>query len=704
MTDAFSRWGLTAEEAELARLSVVEDASAVHPSYPAEPAVVIPYFLPSGEPLIVDDTPFTRIRRLRVTGDRRRREPKYLQPPGTGVQIYFPPLGNWLDVFRDSRVPIIITEGEAKAVVASLRVAPTIALGGVYSFTGSNGQLHPALQEIVWANRDVFLIYDSDAAYNTQVAAAESRLADELFFRRRARLRVVRLPPGQDNAKIGLDDYLRLFGAESLRALMQGTPPLSAADGRVLALNENLVWVEYERLAFDIKSRIWLNKESLVSGSKYSAETVVSPNPTSRTVTRKSVAKMWLTHPLARRVDEVLFRPGDDMYVAGEHARVALNLWEPLPLVAGPVEPFLDLTAHLVSQSPPAVRDLPLKLLAYKVQNPQAKIPLALVLLGGQGTGKTLWTDIIREAFGPYGTPLNPRTLASDFQGWLETSLIATVNEMSPRDLLAAREKLKSLISDLRQPMNEKYRPARNVNSYTFYIITSNRRGVGAYEFDDRRMIVIDAPPKREAEFYQRIADWKNAGGPQWLYAWLMGLDLEGWTPPQEAPLTPEKYMAYVESLTPVQRLAEDMRTAGGPIIVKTWLDRAIMWAESVEVSQNLRLAGMARAVLDNIRQYQIRPWYTAEELATIFPHIAIQFMGSEAGSPSPGQLSQELRESGIPYLVNRDDPRGFRWRGRLAQFLVVADFDRWREPITQAEFEEYMRSWPTYGDLTKSA
>lgn len=699
------RWGLTVEEAERAGMYGADDASAVHPDYPAEPALVIPYYTIDGEPLIVNGQQFTRIRRLTapttIEGFVSEKVAKYLQPKNTGTQIYFPRVGgDWRLVANTPAIPVCITEGEAKALVGCLRLMPTIALGGVYSFTDITGRLNPALAEFAWTARDVPVIYDSDAMYNSNVAAAESRLAGELFYKLRAKLKIVRLP-GTDDRKIGMDDYVRLFGADSLRALVNQTVPLAAADGRIISLNGSIVYVEAERLVYDVKSRLWIPKDALVSGSKYSAETIAGVGADGKTAVKRSIAKQWLTHPLARRVDEVLFRPGEGPTVTGENNRTAMNLWEPIELRGGTVEPFLRLSEHLFQGLPLRDRELPIKLLAYKAQNPQVKIPLAIVLVGSQGSGKTMWADAVRDAFGPYGVNVTPKDMASEFQGWLETSIVATVNEIAPKELQPIREKLKALISDLRHSMNEKYRVVRQINSYTFYIITSNKRGVGAYDFDDRRMIVVDCPTPREPEFYKMVGDWKAAGGAGALYSWLMTYDLQGWKPPATAPMSPEKYMAYVENLTPVQRLAEDMRSAQVGNVVQGWIDRAIMWAENMEISQNARLAGMARAVLNSVRQYQVRPWYTPEELTTMFPYIAIQFMGAEAGNPSPGKMSQELRENGIGYLSNQDDPRGFAYRGRISQFLVVAQFDRWRQPISQAEFDEYMREWPTYGQLT---
>ena len=131
---------------------------------------------------------------------------------------------------------------------------------------------------------------------------------------------------------------------------------------------------------------------------------------------------------------------------------------------------------------------------------------------------------------------------------------------------------------------------------------------------------------------------------------------------------------------------------------------RAQRWANDYEISPNPKLAAMGRAINSTIRTYQIRPFYTPEELTQLFPNIALQFMGQDGGAPSPMKLSRELRNGGIRYLENLDDPRGFMLRGRRVQMLVVAQFDSWKA-IDQATFlTSALRSFGTYGDtLTKT-
>jgi len=324
-------------------------------------------------------------------------------------------------------------------------------------------------------------------------------------------------------------------------------------------------------------------------------------------------------------------------------------------------------------------------------------VPLAIVLIGTQGSGKSFWSQIVREAFDPYGVSVNPKALVSDFNGWTERSLIAVLDEARGLDVVKGSETLKSLISEKKTYMNEKYRTARQIDSYTMYILTSNDRRVGSYSNDDRRMFVVNCPPKREKSFYDRVRAWRDAGGPKKLLGWLLDVDLNGWTPPQAAPMTAEKYMAYMESLSPVQRLAEDMQTADVNV-VKAWIDGSIMWAD--QALNDERQAGRAKEIKTAVKRIQIRPFYTPEELTMLFPAIVAQLHGHKASTNVAGEISRQLRECGVPYLQNSQDPRGFKWRGMLRQYLIVADRDDWPTKMTQDEFDRAMKNFPDYGTV----
>lgn len=703
--DQLSRWGISEHDAARAGLFDVEDASTVNPDFKPYAGLILPYYATDGSMMTYGNgVPFCRVRYLDAPepkGFKAQKPMRYGQPQGSGLHAYFAPVDDWQRIQNDAGEPCLITEGEAKGLAATLAGFPTIALGGVFNY-GTNDELLPELEAFDWRGRDTYVVYDSDALTNPNVLAAEARLVDELQRKRGAKCFLVRLPQDGDS-KIGVDDYLLAHGANGLLSLLQSAPSLGGLDAKVVALNRQIAWIERENLVYDMEMKLWLQKDALTNGSRFSALEHITVGGKQRTEPKRiSVAATWLKHPHAQRFSEVLFRPGEGVTISGENGRPALNLWQGWEPAEGDVTPWLELYDHLFGNMKENQRDLSLNLLAYKAQNPQEKIPLAIVLIGTQGCGKTLWSDCVRDAFSPYGTTISSRSFYGEFQGWLERSLIGTMNEVEPQDLQKGGEVLKALISDLQRPMNEKYRPARQINSYTFYILTSNKRAVGAFSADDRRMIVVDCPPKKDHEFYLRVVRWREAGGCKALLGYLLNYDLKGWRPPAAAPMTAEKYMAYVESLTTTQRLAEEMRTASEHNI-KLWLDQAVAWARVAELGTNAVAAAMARATIDGVQHYQIRPWYTPEELALMFPSIVEQTLGSKFDRTTPsGRISRELREAGVPYLTNIDDPRGFHWKGVIRQYLVVSDFDEWSQPIRQADFERLMKAWPTYGQMTK--
>jgi muconolactone delta-isomerase len=711
--EQFARWGIPDDAATAAGMFAVPDAHAVHDSYASVPAIVLPYFALDGTPMLTPSgAPFGRVRYLAAppvkAGFAKPDKPqRYAQPPESGTHAYFPP-------GLDLRGGAVLTEGEAKALAATLAGIPTIALGGVYNFIDkAKGALLPELEAIGWSGKSLTICFDSDAATNPQIQAAEARLAEE-FMRRGATVKLARLPGRSDGGKVGMDDYLLSDGVVALRTRLAEAMPLGRLDAAVLDLNRWCAWVEAEGMVYDLKNAKWMPKQHFVNGAWPSAIKIPASAP-ARVVGRKrkdilgekqevQVAPAWLKSSLARRYNEALFRPGAEREIEDDSGAPALNLWTGWREAPGDVAPWLKLTDYLFSMLPEEHRALPLNWLAYKAQNPALKIPLALVIVGEEGTGKSFWCKIVRDAFAPYGTELSSDQLTSPYQGWLERSLMCCINEAKGDDVTFGSDNLKTLISDETRPMNEKYRPVRQVRSYASYILTSNRREVGSYNTDNRRMFVVSTPEKPlPPEFYASLEAWNNADGPKHVMYYLRHLDLKGWKPPPRAPLTQEKAQAATEALTPVQELAYDCKQLGGLEVITSWLDRNRQWSESMADMRG-RYTDMANELLRVWDTLQLRPWYTAKEIAQMFPCIAAALYGNRRLEHTPaGVISRELRNAGIPYLLCADDPRGFLLHKRREQYLVLAEIDSWRQPISQVEFERLIRSYPRYSDTISS-
>jgi hypothetical protein len=389
-----------------------------------------------------------------------------------------------------------------------------------------------------------------------------------------------------------------------------------------------------------------------------------------------------------------------------------LNLWEGLPdSEPGDVTPFLRLHDYMFSLLPDEHRDLAMKLLAYKVQNPSElpRIAIVLVGVGRQGSGKSLWASIVRDMFGNYGVALPSSALKSEFNPWIETALCVVIDEAVAEHVAQGASYLKKYIADKHTQLRDLYRKGRQVQNRAFFILTSNEAEVANYEEGDRRMFVVTSPVVHPegAAFYQSVAAWMEKGGARKLLHYLKNYDLNGWRPPPAAPMTSEKRMAAAESRSPVQRLGMAMKEAKDDHFVIQTLDKMFNWASENETSAHAETASRAKQILTAIVNWPIRPYYTPEELSTMLPELThaggmiTGFRGRRSGAGTPsGQISRELRSVQIPYLINSDHPEGFIYRGTRQQFLVVACHDEYTAPMSQADFSRMAEQWSTFGEL----
>lgn len=180
------------------------------------PALAIPYPSP------------TLVNHYRIRPDEVRAfepEAKYRTRRGDSNRLYIP-LTTWA-VLDDPKIPLLIAEGEKKALAAMQAGYKAIGVAGVYGWRSKGGPIED-LDLPKWRDRRVVVVYDSDVWTNDNVREALRRLVCELEGRG-ADVHVVLLPPGSDGAKVGLDDYLVAHGEGKLTALIDQAVPLADA-------------------------------------------------------------------------------------------------------------------------------------------------------------------------------------------------------------------------------------------------------------------------------------------------------------------------------------------------------------------------------------------------------------------------------------------------------------------------------------------
>lgn len=189
-------------------------------------ALVFPY-----RNLANEENCFARRRLHEPVTDAKGRPIKYTQPKGTPPRAYFPVES--LDAIADGHSPIFVTEGEKKALALAQHGFATIGIGGVWCWRKKGtDQLIDDLQEVPFAGRDVFIVFDHDEKPKTRrnVYAAARQLAIALRSAGANDVRWVELPPATGDGKQGVDDYLVSHGDAAFRSLVEQAKPLGTDD------------------------------------------------------------------------------------------------------------------------------------------------------------------------------------------------------------------------------------------------------------------------------------------------------------------------------------------------------------------------------------------------------------------------------------------------------------------------------------------
>lgn len=156
--------------------------------------LVIPYFAADGSPMNYHR--LKPAKPLAETKNGKQRKKKYMAPWEVRPHAFFPP--STRKVLSDPSVPLIVTEGEKKALCASEAFGlPCIGISGVDSWRakGDKGKPLPELRAVAWGGRQVSIVYDSDLVTNPDVLRAEGELAKALM-EAGAVVKLVRLPQG----------------------------------------------------------------------------------------------------------------------------------------------------------------------------------------------------------------------------------------------------------------------------------------------------------------------------------------------------------------------------------------------------------------------------------------------------------------------------------------------------------------------------
>ncbi len=112
--------------------------------------------------------------------------------------------------------------------------------------------------------------------------------------------------------------------------------------------------------------------------------------------------------------------------------------------------------------------------------------------------------------------------------------------------------------------INEKFKPAYEIETCTNYYFTSNHPDAFFLEDEDRRYFIHQVTANKQPDaFYSALREWRFGGGPRALFHYLLNLDVGDFNPRAAAPMTEAKEEMIRSGKSDVARWVHALRDDG---------------------------------------------------------------------------------------------------------------------------------------------
>ena len=167
---------------------------------------------------------------------------------------------------------------------------------------------------------------------------------------------------------------------------------------------------------------------------------------------------------------------------------------------------FLEHVSFLLDGDKASI-DYVLKWITHLVFKPAKKMQHGLMLSGGQGTGKSTFTDVVGCLVGQNNyITLSPDDIKDTFNNWLIGNRLAVVEEIKENGNHDLYNKIKPLFTSPRINMNVKMESKRQMQNHLHFIFLSNASIPLPFSDDDRRLFFFRSKQKkRNQEYYSNL-------------------------------------------------------------------------------------------------------------------------------------------------------------------------------------------------------
>lgn len=237
-------------------------------------------------------------------------------------------------------------------------------------------------------------------------------------------------------------------------------------------------------------------------------------------------ADVWLKHPERRQFDRVVFDPG------GRHAKGAtLNLWRGFAVKPkqGSWARLRDHVFKVICSGNQDHFDYLYGWMARLVQHPDQPGETAIVMRGGEGTGKGTLARALLHILGQHGLTIsNAKHLVGNFNGHLRDCAFLFADEAFYAGDKQHVGVLKALITEPTLTIEAKHKNAVQMPNFVHLMMASNEQWVVPAALDARRFCVFEVSEERKGDhaYFAAIAGEMQNDGYEAMLRDLLDYDL----------------------------------------------------------------------------------------------------------------------------------------------------------------------------------
>ena len=205
-------------------------------------------------------------------------------------------------------------------------------------------------------------------------------------------------------------------------------------------------------------------------------------------ITPKIIIDQFMVDPNTKEFNQIAFTPL-------KTAKKTLNYWIKPNIKAKKGSCFLiyNFLKNVICNGDNILFTYLLDYLAHMIQKPQEKPGVMIVMLGGQGTGKGTFFNLLRKIW--------PRTtlqvsdidhIVGNFNASLERNFIVCMDEALFSGQKKSMDRMKAFVTEEYITIEQKYQPKRNLHSIHRFFATTNHEHFGNVELDDRRLVFLN--------------------------------------------------------------------------------------------------------------------------------------------------------------------------------------------------------------------